>query len=550
LEAVLSVANLLAEEGTLSEKITRAMAHVLQVSSAKGATYRALTEEGTLELYWTVGDPGITRVFQGRSPVRSGGIVDCVLKAEGPVCEDNYAELPTSRKRLVDAGVGSVAGFPVRTRRGICGVIVVACERTSIGQETLSLVTAISNYIGTMIEQAMLLDAEREYARELSALLSINRVLASPEPLEERATTALRILNELTGAERSMLRLARGEDRELELIAKAGYKHVSMVPVQTSPDSISNQAFATGEVVLKDRFRYTNEPGSVIALPLSTPRGRIGAVVLSSPNEEHFTPGVISLIEPMVAAMGAMIEAQQLRTEIDVQQALAVRRDNFIATASHELRTPMTTLIGLAELLIERDPADSSERQRWYSMIHRESSRLCDIVSDMLDVTRIQSGKLQLEIRPVHLAEIVESVVAPLRESTDAHELIVEIPDDVPLVSADPKKLVQVLLNLVSNAIKYSPDGGQVRVEVSADPSSGQVAVSVSDQGMGIPEEGIAVLFEPFGRVRNEQTAKIRGTGLGLYISKNLVEGMGGQISVESVVNHGSTFTLDLPLAA
>ena len=197
----------------------------------------------------------------------------------------------------------------------------------------------------------------------------------------------------------------------------------------------------------------------------------------------------------------------------------------------------MTTIVGMSELLSDREPDDPAMRHSWYDMIHRESTRVAEIVADMLDVTRIQTGNVQVDITDVSLGETIEKVVAPLRESSTGHVFVVEIPEGLPRVKADQGKLAQVLVNLVDNAIKYSPSGGPVHVRVSVAPQGHRALVSIADKGIGITDEETSILFQPFGRVRNERTVNIRGTGLGLYITKNLVAMMGGDLHVESTSN-------------
>lgn len=224
------------------------------------------------------------------------------------------------------------------------------------------------------------------------------------------------------------------------------------------------------------------------------------------------------------------------------------RQREFVSLASHELRTPMSTLLGFSELLLHRE-TDAETTRSWIEVIHRDSQRLTTIIDDMLDIARIQSGKMEARIESLGLGTVVDETVSRAQMSTERHDLQTAIPVDLPRVRADRDKLSQVLTNLLTNAIKYSPKGGTITVCGKSEPFRQRVVVSVADQGLGIAEPDRERLFSTFYRVRNTDTESIRGTGLGLYIVKSMVELMGGEIWVESEVGKGSTFSFSLPVS-
>ena len=223
---------------------------------------------------------------------------------------------------------------------------------------------------------------------------------------------------------------------------------------------------------------------------------------------------------------------------------------SFIATASHELRTPLAAVYGAAQTLLRHDFAlDEGGRDRFVSLIADESERLSRIVNEILLASQLDAGRLDLEAEPFDAAELVDRVVeatrayAPPGVSVDR-----KVSDDLPLVEADRDKVRQVLVNLVENAIKYSPDGGHVEVGVESQDES--VTFRVRDQGLGIPEEEQSRVFEKFYRVDPQMTRGVGGTGLGLYICNELVSRMGGHIWLESQAGEGSTFLFELPAAS
>jgi len=232
----------------------------------------------------------------------------------------------------------------------------------------------------------------------------------------------------------------------------------------------------------------------------------------------------------------------------DVRHLEEVKAD-FIATASHELRTPLAAVYGAAQTLLRHDFAlDEVGRDRFVSLIADESERLGRIVNEILLANQLDAGRLDMEFEPFDAAEVVERVVestrvyAPPTVSVDYSAA-----DELPLVAADLDKVRQVLVNLVENAIKYSPDGG--RVEVGVEPHDESVRFHVRDEGLGIPPEDQERVFEKFYRADPQMLRGVGGTGLGLYICKELVGRMGGHIWVESSGEKGSTFYFELPTA-
>ena len=238
-------------------------------------------------------------------------------------------------------------------------------------------------------------------------------------------------------------------------------------------------------------------------------------------------------------------------------------KSEFVSTVSHELRTPLTTIKALTRLLM-REGLEETKRREYIETISVECDRQIDFVLNLLDLSRIEGGVLRVTHEPVDVDEVISSVVKSEARSAEKrrHELRVEPKPEVPPVCADPKELRRVLSNIIENAIKYTPDGG--RIILSACEEDTQVLISVTDNGRGIPPEDMPILFDKFHRGRPApqsaamgdgtsnaeflEDADVSGVGLGLYLGRNVMEQMGGRISVESEVGRGSTFTLHLPL--
>lgn len=222
-------------------------------------------------------------------------------------------------------------------------------------------------------------------------------------------------------------------------------------------------------------------------------------------------------------------------------------KSDFVSTVSHELRTPLTSIKAYVATLLREDVKFERKVEREFlEIINHEADRLARLISDLLSVTRIESGRLALELEPVDLGLLVKEVVKTnLSTQTEKHEFILKIPEKLPLVLADEDKVRQIILNLGSNAIKYSPQSGSIKIEVKE--AKEEVLVSFTDEGIGIPKEHLALIFDKFHRVDNEATREAGGVGLGLYVTKGIIDAHGGRIWVESEVNKGSTFTFALP---
>jgi PAS domain S-box-containing protein len=238
--------------------------------------------------------------------------------------------------------------------------------------------------------------------------------------------------------------------------------------------------------------------------------------------------------------VGGMVMSQDITQRKEVERL----KDEFISTVSHELRTPLASLRGFAELMLERE-FPPEKRQRFVSIIHSETVRLTNLINDFLDLQRIESGRQVYHFERAELIDLLRESIALYGQTDGKHPLRLEVLDTLPPIQADKDRIRQVLSNILSNAIKYSPDGGEVAV--GARQQGAYVEVWVTDQGVGIPHEAIPQLFSKFFRVDNSQTRNIGGTGLGLTLVKEVVEAHQGRVWVDSELGRGSTFFFSLP---
>jgi two-component system, OmpR family, phosphate regulon sensor histidine kinase PhoR len=225
-----------------------------------------------------------------------------------------------------------------------------------------------------------------------------------------------------------------------------------------------------------------------------------------------------------------------------------VRRE-FVANVSHELRTPLTAIKGYAETLRDGGLRDPKAAAEFVGIIHRHAERLRALIEDLLDLAAVEQGEARLSPGPVRVREVVSQATALVRPAAERRrqDLTVDLQPDLPDVLADRDRLAQVLINLLDNAIKFTPEGG--RIALSAVNSGGRVVLAVRDTGIGIPAGDLARIFERFYRVARSRDRREGGTGLGLAIAKHLTQAMGGTIEVESAVGSGTTFRIAFPSA-
>jgi signal transduction histidine kinase len=239
---------------------------------------------------------------------------------------------------------------------------------------------------------------------------------------------------------------------------------------------------------------------------------------------------------------------EQSRDEVaslgDFIRKVEKAKSDFVSMVSHELRTPLTSIQGFSEILRTKD-MEPEKKNEFYRIILNESERLSRLITNLLNLSKIEAG-IELNREMINLADLVEEDMEFFQSQTGVHQLKYLGGRQLPLVYADRDRIHQIIKNLLSNSIKYSPDGGPVEVETGVEGK--YVTIAITDYGIGIPSDELASVFERFRRVESKEISNISGTGLGLAIVKNLVDLHGGQVKVKSDIGHGSTFTVFIPI--
>lgn len=404
---------------------------------------------------------------------------------------------------------------------------------------------------------------------QISGAVTISRDITQRRRLEQ----AERRLYAQTKAQQALLQLildelpssvylVRGRDAQLLLANKAAH---SVWGADWSPDQpmsefliengirlfgMDGQALApeqwatlralrNGEPVFQYQEIIRHADGTTLpVLVNAVPLDASHLVALSAEGTKHLTEGTDRAALVMHQDVTALKEAERLK-------------DEFIAIAAHELRNPLAVLKGYTQtLLFQHQQGRGSELEEWQQEalqnIDKATLRLTELTEELLDVTRLQAGRLEFHPEPTDLVALCRRIVKRLQMTTEQHRLSLRMSPDYLVVSCDPGRMEQVLSNLLGNAIKYSPEGGPIEVALWEEREAGEALFSVRDAGIGIPAQEQARIFGRFARAKNAR--KITGTGLGLYLCRALVEQHDGRIWFESVEGKGSTFFVALPL--
>jgi signal transduction histidine kinase len=256
---------------------------------------------------------------------------------------------------------------------------------------------------------------------------------------------------------------------------------------------------------------------------------------------------MLGLFADQVAAALTTLEAfGRQRQAVEQLERLNRAKSEFVSIVSHEFRTPLTGIQGFSEMM--RDEELTMEEMREYAGdINKDSQRLNRMINEMLDLDRMESGRMTIRPEPIDLNSVVDDVAGRVRPNAPNHTLTLDLQPDLPQVQADRDRMTQVASNLLNNAVKYSPTGGRITVTTRADGP--ELRLDVRDEGLGIPPDALETIFERFSRVDSLATKDIQGTGLGLPIVRQIVQLHGGKVWAESELGKGSVFHVVLPLA-
>ena len=504
-----------------------------------------------------------------------------VIHVSDVLADPDYEQKEAARA----GGYRATLGVPMVRAGQVVGVIFVGRTKPGYFADTqVELLKTFADQAVIAIENVRLfqeLEARtRELTRsveELQALSAVSRAVSSSLDLQTVLDTIVSRAVLLSGAHGGVIYEYEETTQEFHLRANHRMDTELLEVLRTAPirlgEGTTGQAAASGAPVqvadLSDESQYSVTRvraammrlgyRSVLAVPLLLEQRIMGALTVWRQETGNFAPQIVSLLQTLAAQSVLAIQNARLYREIDDKsrelEVASRHKSQFLANMSHELRTPLNAIIGVTEMLLEDAQAAAQPDQiEAHERILRAGRHLLALINDILDLSKIEAGKLELSLESVALVPMVEDVVATIRPlaAKNANQVEVDCAADAGVIQADPTRLRQALLNLASNASKFT-ERGRIRIAVTRQPDGGGrdwVTVAVSDTGIGMTAEQMAKLFEEFTQADASTTRKYGGTGLGLAISRRLCRMMGGDITVTSAPGQGSIFTIRLPADA
>lgn len=477
----------------------------------------------------------------------SRSVVNNVLDTGESVLTTNAAEDPrfSANASIVNQMLRSIVAVPLRVRGRVIGVIY-ADTRTSVqfmDASVLQMLEAFAVQAAIAIDNAQMFSStDQKLAARVEELQQLRRIdLLLNETLD--ATKAIHITLD------SACRQVNAEVGHLAMMQDGKFPavyHHGLSADETQPIYLEKVFPQVAEVVETRKAAIINQgKHGLLIVPIEREQRVIGVIVLR--RDGTFTPDEQETVERIAARAANAIENARLYSA--VQQADRAKSE-FVGVVAHDLKVPMTSILGYADLALMDDKIPEPQAT-YINRVRDTVRRMENLVGDLADISRIESGHFLMEESTVS----VERIVQAARESTMTqmkarkHHYVEQIAQELPAMRVDYYRLLQVLTNLLSNAYKYTPDGGTITLRVERDPlKSNRIQFSVADTGIGLSAEALQKLGTKFWRADDEFTRSQQGSGLGFAITRSLVEQMGSQIQIQSAVGRGSSFTFSVAM--
>jgi len=560
----------------LENLLVRIMRSAVEMTHAEAGSL-FLIDEASGELVFRVVEGGVQDLIGTRIPA-GRGIVGEAAERGVPVIVNDVLKDPrwfSDVDRETEFQTQALLAVPLRVQDRTIGVLEVInkIDRSRFDEEDASLLATFAGQAAIAIDNARLYEAtDAELAArvdELQNLVRIDRELNRTLQLEGVIQVTLNWALRITNASAGTIAMLDGEGEGLTFLAASGYRHELTDAHHDDPLPLK-LAGVIGRVVTSGTPEFVEDAQSdpdfvqmallpsvsQIVVPILHANQPIGALALDSHVPGLLTASDFDFLQRLVEHAAVAIENARLLQRVEQAN---LDKTQFISFVAHELKNPMTSIRGYTDLLRSGAMGQMSDMQdQFLGTIRSNVDRMTRLVSDLSDLGRIETGHMRLELAPIRVQDVVDETIRGLQGQIEEKQqmLTIDMPDDLPMIMADHTRMVQVLTNLVSNAHKYTPEEGAIRVEVQCVNEHNQtinadqqmVQLRVVDSGIGMDEQELEQLFTKFFR---SQRAKdmAQGTGLGLTITKNLVEGHGGRIWVTSQPGEGTTFNFTVPVA-
>jgi signal transduction histidine kinase len=572
LSVLYAVAKTVSQSLNLDEMLSDTIEIVLQITTAESGGIYLIEENGTslhLEVHKGLSQKFIDTV----KTIKIGaGVSGRAVKLRKPlVIEVSKHPVLSLIPLLQDEGVKSIVSIPIIFKDKILGAINLHYRRPyTISQDELSLFASIGNELGVGIENAKLFSELEQHRKMLETLYSIESIVSMSLNLEEIFNVALSKVLEATDTETATLYSLDGEILRLEAFAGLSPEFVEKAITRKMGEGIPGVAAQSNKAITMDISQfpslhllpYVTKEGliSFMGTPLLSKGKVVGALALGRKKKRVFTQDDLDLLFSIGNVIGVAVEnaglyresrenLKKLQKAYEELQILDKMKDEFIANISHELKTPLISIKGYGELLYDGKLDCLSDKQKKaVEVILRNADKLTRLINSILFVCILKAGKIEFQFESMDLDEIIQTCVCDLKNNMDKKHITFE--KDIPAISkvkGVKDKFIDVINNLLDNAIKFTPDGG--KVSMKAWDENENVHIIVSDTGIGIPADVIPKLFARFYQLDASTSRRYGGTGLGLYITKNIIDAFGGKIWIESEVGKGTTVHILAPIA-
>lgn len=572
LSALYAVAKSVSQSLDIDEMLNNTLLNVLQVMGAEGGAINLAEEDGTM-LHLKV-HKGLSQKFVDavKTIKMDFGVSGQAVKMKKPVAIDTsrYPEenlIPLLR----EVGIVSIASTPILFKDRILGTINVHYMHPHIlSKDELDLFASIGNELGVAVENLNLFAEIQRHDRTLEALYTIESVVSRSLNLEEIFDTALLKALEVTDTEAGTLYSVEGDI--LRLVACEGLcpEFKKKAVIRNMGDGIPGMAAQLKKALTMDISEFPSPPllpyitkeglVSFIGTPLLSKGKVVGALALGTKKKRIFTQDDLDLLFSIGNVIGIAVENARLYSEskenleklqktYEELKTLDRMKDEFMSNVSHELKTPLISIKGYSELLYdEKLGGRLDEQKKSLEAIIRNADRLTRLINSILFITRFQSGKIEFRSKSVDIDEIMQISIEDLKNPMDKKQITFEKElSAVSRLRGDKDRFVEVITNLLDNAIKFTPVGGKITLKALDEGEN--VHITISDNGIGIPADIIPKLFTRFYQVDASTSRKYGGTGLGLYITKTIIDATGGKIWIESEVQKGTTVHILIPAA-
>ena len=514
--------------------------------------------------------PEVAEFVEGRGafqPSPGGALFQLAQGVREPVQGDISTELFQGQAVRL-GGARSRIAVPIFKENELVGAIVI--YRTEVRPFTDKQIELVQNFASQAviaIENTRLLTELRELLQQQTATADVLKVISrSAFDLKTVLQTLVELAARLCDADRAGIRVPK--DGLYQNVASCGYtpdqiEWLKRNPFKPDGSSVVGRVMLDGKAVhladtLADPTMTSRAEAlkvrTVLGVPLLREGAAIGVLILMRNVAQPFTDQQIALVTTFADQAVIAIENVRLFDEIqDKSRQLALASENksqFVSSMSHELRTPLNAIIGLTEMMYTNAARFGTEKaQEPLRRVHAAGTHLLGLINQVLDLSKIEAGKLELNPATVNLTRLIDEVIGTARQLAEQNKnrLVVEVPDDLGALTVDPMRLRQILFNLLSNACKFTKDGEVALRGRRVSNGRHWIELSVSDTGIGLTPEQQAKLFEEFSQADATTAQRFGGTGLGLAITRKLARMMGGEVTVASEPGKGSVFTVRLP---